>query len=829
MMRRPVATYRLQLHDGFTLDDAARVAPVLRRLGISHLYLSPITQATRGSEHGYDVTDPTRVNVELGGESALERLARQLHTLGMHVLLDIVPNHMAASAENPWWADLLARGPASEHARTFDTPWAAGAAERLMLPVLGAPLEEVLASGELRVVARGERRALQYHQHWFPLPDGVAGAASDEVTRPLLDALPYELCDWRTAQERLSYRRFFDITGLIGVRVEDARVFERTHEGILRWVEAGWVDALRIDHIDGLRDPAGYLAELAEATARVRQGQRCYTIVEKILAADEQVPRDWDSDGTTGYEFMRMASAFFVDPAGYRQLDQVRRTVTGETRAFAVLVHDCKREVLDTLFRAELTDVAERLATVTGLPDEVTRAVLRELSAALGVYRTYISEAGVATEDRLRLEAARDAARAHLPAHLHAALDIVCATLLLDRTHDADEARARTLDVVGRWQQLTGPAMAKGFEDTALYRWPTLLAMNEVGGEPEDTADADALHDFLAWRARHEPGALNATSTHDSKRSGDVRARLLVLSECAADWGRLVEEVRPRLQVPGAPIAARDELVLLQTLVGAWPLTDEPDDELTRRVRDYMRKAAREAKEETSWLAPDEAYEEALDRTLERVLQDSAARATLQAFVERIALHGAMNSLAQVLLKCTAPGIPDTYQGTERWRFDLVDPDNRRPVDFEELGRYAAELEPIVAAPGAPAVQSLLASWRDGRIKQYVLMAAQACRVRNVAFTGSYEPLAVHGRHAAHVLAFRRGSGASSAIVVLPRWPARLAAAWPVGSVWGDTGVECGAGPWRCALTGARHDVADGRIHLADAFAVLPLALLEPA
>lgn len=832
-MPAPVATYRLQLHEAFTLDDAARVAADLRRLGISHLYLSPITQATRGSEHGYDVTDPTRVSEELGGERALERLAALLRDHGMHVLLDIVPNHMAASAENPWWADLLARGPASEHARVFDTPWAADADERLMLPVLGAPAEEVLAAGELHITEHGGRRTLQYHEQWFPLPDGPGAAGSATVTRALLDSLPYELVDWRTAQERLSYRRFFDITGLIGVRVEDAAVFERTHAGILRWVEQGWIDALRIDHIDGLRDPAGYLAQLAEATAQARGGTRCYTVVEKILAADEHVPHDWDADGTTGYEFMRMASAFFVDPAGYRRLDQLRRDVTGEARPFDDVVHDCKREVLDALFRPELTDVAERLAAVADLPAETTREVLHELTAALGVYRTYISDAGVSVEDRLRIEAARDAVRGRLPAHQHATLDTVCATLLLDRTHDADEARTHTLDVIARWQQLTGPAMAKGFEDTALYRWPTLLAMNEVGGEPEDTADADALHDFFTWRADHEPGALNATSSHDSKRSGDVRARLLVLSECAADWSSLVEDALPRLRAPGAAIAPRDELVLLQTLVGAWPLDAQPDEELTSRVQAYMRKAAREAKEETSWLEPDGAYEKALDDTVQRVLADPAARPlrdALQAFVERIALHGAMNSLAQVLLKCAAPGVPDTYQGTERWRFDLVDPDNRRPVDFAQLARYADELEPIVARPTAAAVQSLLGGWRDGRIKQYVLMAAQACRARNAAFAGGYEPLTVTGRHAAHVLTFRRGSGASSAVAIVPRWPARLAApdAWPVGAVWDDASVECGRGPWRCALTGARFDAPDGRVRLADALGVLPLSLLEP-
>lgn len=829
-MKLPVATYRLQLHDDFTLADAARIVPLLHRLGISHLYLSPISQATRGSEHGYDVTDPTRISEELGGADAMASLAVVLDEHGMGVLLDIVPNHMAASSENAWWADLLLNGTASEHARTFDTSIGTGAAARLELPVLGSPIDEIIETGELTLVERGGRRVLQYHDHWFPVPESAPH--TERVTTEWLDSLPYILADWRIAQERIGYRRFFDITGLVGVCVEDPAVFQRTHEGILRWLANGWVDGLRIDHIDGLRDPAGYLRQLGDATSRARDGGRCYTVIEKILAPDENLPSEWASEGTTGYEMMRVASSFLVDPAGYRSLEGAFRRLSSETRTFGELVHACKLRVLDTLFAAELRSLAERTSELVESPVDVCTRVLRELTAGLDVYRTYIDADGPSATDRARIDAAHDVARQHLDARDHSTLDMIRTMLLLEGTAASHRAREQALDVVARWQQLSGPAMAKGFEDTALYRWPALLAVNDVGGEPGESLDVTDVHAFLTHRAEREPGALNATSTHDSKRSEDVRARLLVLSEHAEEWNAAVERWLSQMRRNRAPLAVRDELILLQTIVGAWPLTGEPDGDFVTRIQEYMRKAAREAKDETSWRQPDEEYERVLLAQVEQLLTSpelADVRNELRAFVERIALHGAVNSLAQMLLKCAAPGIPDTYQGTARWRFDLVDPDNRRPVDYEELAVFEAELGGIVAQPNAADVRALATSWRDGRLKLYVLMAALACRGRNRAFSGDYEPLTVSGTRAAHLLAFRRTSGDESVIALIPRSPARLAepGEWPTGDVWGDTTVDVGAIHLRGVLDGQRLDTVDGRLRVADALAVLPVALLE--
>ncbi len=816
--------------------------PYLARLGVTHLYLSPITRATAGSAHGYDVTDPTTVGDALGGEAALRDLATIVHAADMAILLDIVPNHMAASTENAWWADLLENGRASTHAATFDTPLQDAGTDRLCLPVLGASLDATIERGELTIGERDGRPVLQYHDRWFPLPQAVAPLI-DDVRRgsapleALLEALEYRLCDWQTVRESLCYRRFFDITDLVGIRVEDARVFARTHAGILDWIRRGWIDGLRIDHVDGLRDPAAYLATLARATADARNGRdRCYTVVEKILAADEILPADWACDGATGYEFTRIANAFLVDPEGYARLDAGRRGTTGETRQFSEFVRDCKLYALDTLFPAELTDVAQRWAALTFDPPAAVQEALRHLTAALDVYRTYISDASVATTDRRRISEARMRALPNLASDQVDVLARICQVLQLGRTDASDEERARTLDVIARWQQLSGPVMAKGFEDTALYAWPALLALNEVGGEPERTLDADDVHAFFAQRAGSTAGALNATSTHDTKRSEDVRARLLVLSERPDEWEDAVARWLPMLRSAHARIAPRDEFVLLQTLIGAWPLDRAVDDDFIARIQRFMLKAAREAKQETGWLTPNTGYEQALERTVDHALRSPVLdpfRREVQALVDRIALHGAANSLAQMLLKCTAPGVPDVYQGTEVWRFDLVDPDNRRPVDFARLEGVSRALTEMVAHPASEHVRVLLHAWRDGRIKQYVLMAALACRARQPALGSGYEALPVVGRHASSVLAFRRSAPGSQVISIVTRWPARLVQPdqLPVGSLWGDTAIEIGARDraWTCALTGARLAPVNGRIRLAEALAVLPLALLEGA
>jgi malto-oligosyltrehalose synthase len=839
-MSRPDATYRFQLHAEFTLHDLAERVPYLARLGISHVYLSPIMEARAGSAHGYDVVDTCCVAESLGGEAALAALAGRLDAHGMGVLLDVVPNHMAASSENAWWRDLLEHGPASEHVRTFDTPWTSEPSGRLRLPVLADPLPDVLARGELTIAERDGAPVVAYFDHWFPVPASaraLAGhaAGTPEAMSALLDALPYELVHWKHVNEEVCYRRFFDVADLIGMRVEEPDVFARTHQGILTWIRNGWVDGLRIDHVDGLRDPERYLDELAEATAAARGGDRCYTVVEKILAADEHIPASWQTDGATGYEFTRALTGFLLDRNGYAQLDALRRRWTGVTEDLTTFIREKKRYVLEHLFRAELADAAGGLAAAGLLPGDGVLMVLRELTVALPVYRTYITERGVSTEDRRRIEAAGAAARAQLEPEHHPVLDDVCAILLLERTHASESALATTIEAIARWQQLTGPVMAKGFEDTALYAWPALLAVNEVGGDPGEALAVGALHALLRTRAADTPGALNATSTHDTKRSEDVRARLLVLAEHPDMATELSQHWRTHPASAQLDIAPRDQIVLLQTLIGIWPLDDVIDETLAGRVREFMRKAAREAKTETSWLEPDAAYEQRLDRAVDHVLMTGVGaqlRTAIGGVAQRIALHGACNSLNQLLLKCTAPGVPDVYQGTESWRFDLVDPDNRRPVDFARLEASAAALAPLVAAPDADAVRALMASWRDGLIKQYVLTAALACRRRNAAFRGDYRALDAAGEHARSIVAFERVSGTDRVLVIATRYPGKVAPldAPPAGDSWADTYIEAppDADAWHSVLTGERVPVVAGRIELRSALALLPCALLEP-
>ena len=840
-MPRPVATYRLQLRAEFTLADAERIVPALGRLGISHVYLSPIAEAMPGSTHGYDVIDPTRVAEALGGENALASLATTLHAHGMGALLDVVPNHMAASPEAQWWASLLEHGAESPHARIFDTPLAEDPTARLRLPVLGAPLEEIIEHGELTIGTHAGQPVVCYHENWFPIPARLHQAAHDALHDPaalrvLLAQLPYELGHWRCTMETVCYRRFFDVSALVGVRVEDPAVFTRTHAGIVHWLENGWIDALRIDHIDGLRDPASYLRELAAATAQARGGERCYTLVEKILAADEDLPTHWQADGATGYEFAGLLAGFFVDPAGYTRLDALRRTVTGESRDFEAFVHDAQRDILEMLFPAELTDVSARIAEVAGTPARPTRTAVRELTAALPVYRTYIDEDGVSARDRRVLETGRARAAAQLDDTARVALDTVVETLLFERATGDDDLRGRTLDAIARWQQLSGPAMAKGYEDTALYAWPALLAANDVGAEPEASLDAAALHAAFARRAARTPLALNAGSTHDAKRSEDVRARLLVLAEHAPAWTARFPAWLAHIAAVEDRIAPRDVIVLLQTVVGVWPLEGAPDVELASRVSAFMCKAAREAKQETSWHTPDAEYERALDDAVRYVLlapEAASLRAELGGFVERIALHGAAISLCQLLLRCTAPGIPDVYQGNESWRFDLVDPDNRRPVDFAALAERSELLLPMVERPTPEGARALLGTWRDGRIKQYVLMASLAARARNRAFAGAYTPVNVVGDARDQVCSFLRFEDDAVALVVATRWPARAGSpdALLTGTHWQNERLEVPSAQdtWRCCFTGATLRAEAGTVSVAEALCVLPFALLEPA
>ncbi len=831
--RVPGSTYRIQFGPHFGFSEAAALVPYLAALGITDLYAAPILEARAGSTHGYDVTDPTRVRAALGGEEGFRRLVAALKTHGLGLLLDIVPNHMAASPQNPWWADLLRHGPSSPYAPFFDIDWDPPAPDlkgRVLLPVLGTSFGEELEKGALQLILKEDGFYVCYHEQAFPLapetyalilappqnavPEETAALrrASREVINAQLGYLNgtpghpesfnrlevilaqqhYRLACWRLANSEINYRRFFDVSELVGVRVEDPAVFEATHRLLLRLAAEGSVTGFRIDHIDGLYDPYAYLHRLREKLAALGL-ESFYLVVEKIRTGTEELPGDWPVAGTTGYDFLNAVSELLVDERGLTHLEQIYREVTGSAD-FSEVVHRCKRLVLERLFASETATLAQDLWFLAkkdrygrDLPLAALKEALSELTASLPVYRTYIRGYPVAARDKYYIEKACARALRRSP-HLHAALTFLRRLLLLTDWHRLPPAQQEERrHFVMRWQQLTGPVTAKGFEDTALYRYNRLLALNEVGGNPGTSGlTVSEFHARNAAVLQCWPHTLNATSTHDTKRSEDVRARLSILSEIPTIWAEKFKLWQQWNQakkpvVKGRPVPdANTEWFIYQTLLGAWPLDEKEEAEFKVRLAAYVTKVAREAKVFTEWLDPDPQYEQALHEFLMAILTPEPGnlfRADFAALEEIVAYYGALNSLAQVLLKIATPGIPDFYQGTEVWNFSLVDPDNRRPVDF---ARHSVLLQGLQKDEKSRSklslVQELLSSWKDGRIKLYTTHKALHCRrSHSELFSGgAYLPLTVAGLRREYVCAFIRQKGNQWVLVAVPRLPVRL-------------------------------------------------------
>ncbi|MBL8774541.1 MAG: malto-oligosyltrehalose synthase [Acidimicrobiales bacterium] len=799
----PAATYRLQLGPDRDLDGAAALVPYLAALGVSHLYLSPLFEAVPGSTHGYDVTDPTRVRAELGGRPALDRLRAVLDDHRMGLLLDIVPNHQAAHADNPMWWSLLRDGPEGPAGAVFDVDWRGGPehpAGTMLLPVLGEPLEEAVASGALRVDTHGGEVVLRHHRQRFPLRPGSAPVGSDpDAMLCSLEQQWYRLADWRTHADEVSHRRFFDVDDLVGVRVEDADVFERTHALVIDLVRSGVVQGLRVDHIDGLADPAGYLERLAAATDGV------WVVVEKILEHGERLPPGWLVDGTTGYEVGALISDLLHDPQGASGLEALFAEVTGSDRRWPDEVTRGKQDVLDRLFRPEHRRLTRLATAALGVVDEAAVSdAIGALVVGLDRYRTYPPPSGpMSAAEAGVLLAAADRARA--TAVDRATCIDELAALLVDGGGDA-----AGLELRRRYNQATGAVTAKGVEDTALYRWAALPGAGDVGAPPHPLGRSLSEFHAGAERSTSWPGGLVATSTHDSKRSEDARARLAVLGEVGEEWSTVVRRWFGRLaEYPpgeGAPPDALAALVLVQTLVGGWPLDEE-------RAQGHLAKSMREAKLATSWTDPDERYERAVEAMVAAAFGDRALMAEAASFVERLEVPSRVNSLAEVLLKMTLPGIPDLYQGNELWRHDLTDPDNRRPVDFERR----RELLDGVRSAGAGSL------WPDdgsGRAKLWLCWRALQVRGRHPdAFIGRYAALPVEGEAADHLVAFVRGD---QVVTVVPRFPVRLER----DGGWRGTTIRLPAGRWADGLDEIDGTDHDGVVAVAELLRSFPVALL---
>ena len=940
----PRATYRLQLHRGFTFAQATELVPYLAALGVSHVYLSPYFKARPGSSHGYDIIDHNALNPEIGDRADFDRLCAALRQHGMGQVVDIVPNHMGVlGTDNERWLDVLENGRASGYAHFFDIDWDRTPDElggKLLLPVLGDPYGSVLARGEIALAFEAGHGsfALRYFEQHFPLNpqtyaqilapvaerlrgsdaavadeidslsvsfgappvatnhapelrrsdhtetkrrlaelcarsatarngldeevrqlNGRAGdAASFDALHALIAAQAYRIASWRMAADDINYRRFVDVNELAAVRMEDPAVFDETHSLLFELIGSGQVTGVRVDHADGLYDPGQYFARLQQGAER-----RLYLVIEKILAPGECLPESWPIAGTTGYEFADLVNGLFVDPRAEAKLTHTYFAFLREHLDYDEVVYRSKRLIMGVAVASELSALATRISRIAQA-DRTTcdftyasqRAALAEIVASFPTYRTYVTGEGVSDQDRRIIDRAVRAAKRRSVASERTVFDFVRDVLTTDLAQSRPpEQRAEIVELAQRFQQFSAPVMAKGLEDTTFYRYNRLCSLNEVGGDPRRFGISVAeFHRANAERAKSRPNAMLDTSTHDSKRSEDVRARIDVLSELPAEWRlhisrwrRINRPLRRKLEAIEAP-SRNDEYLLYQTIVGAWPGGEPEAGELTdfrERIERYLLKVVREAKSASSWLSPHEDYEAALTAFVRKLLTPPGNHRFMEDFVpfqRRVAWFGVLNSLSQTLLKLASPGVPDIYQGCERWNLSLVDPDNRRAVDHAANQESLRSMQSAAASEGALTAfaRNLLAHMGDGRIKQFVIWRALALRREREALfrDGAYVPLAVSGERADHLCAFARVLGGDCVIAIAPRLACTLMRGEtlvPIGEdVWGDTRVGLadlpGKREWRDALGGRRiSSLETDALGASLTLSTLPLALLAPA
>ena len=975
----PLSTYRLQLNNRFRFEDARKLVAYLHRLGIGHMYTSPILMARAGSQHGYDIIDHNRLNPEIGTEVEFRALVAELKQRDMGLLVDVVPNHMGVGhGNNPWWQDVLQNGRTSAYADFFDIDWEPLKPElrnKVLLPILGHPYGEDLESGNIKICFDAGRFTVEYFDTILPIDpqtiplifapaqdrqDEVSNAAheqlasvlnglsklppnnsveSDEVRRrqqelpelvarflqlvaefteirdyvnqrlvvlngrpgdsrnfdalhEILERQPYRLAFWRVSGEEINYRRFFDINDLVGLRMENPRVFAETHKLIRKFLADGSISGLRLDHPDGLLNPSEYVMRLQRLCAASRclgpepqsqvapdgievdvhrafaehcQSQRpapLYLLVEKILEAGEHLPDFWPVDGSVGYDFGDRVNNLFIDRRNQRAFTRLYERVTGSPVPPQRIIYDSKRLVMRRALASEVNVLAHRLNEISNQDRRardftlaVLREAIRETIACFPVYRTYIDERGnVSDTDRAYIEEAIECAKQQSSSLAPAVFEFLRKILLLEGA-DSDTTiygYRKKLYFTLKFQQLTGPVMAKGLEDTACYVYSRFVSANEVGGSPADFGiSIEDFHHANQERAERWPRSMLGTSTHDTKRSEDVRARLDVLSEMPGSWAsqvmkwRRINRARKVKLSDGRVVPdANEEYLLYQTLLGAWPLslrTKHEHEDFFGRIQRYMEKALHEAKVNLSWLNPNPEYVEATNTFLEATLSPTWRGKpnmfwdSIEKFVRPIIYFGFINSLSQTLLKLTCPGVPDIYQGQEMWDFSLVDPDNRRPVDFEELQCSLDELTKLSdEKPLTELCQQLLVHARDERIKLWVTMRALNFRRDHddLYRYGSYVPLQVNRGREEHVVAFARQYKETSAITAVPRFAYTLMRGkeeLPLGPAWGDAELALPNGVagkrLRNIFTGEVHD-AGSSLLCREIFGRFPFALL---
>ena len=879
MRRIPSSTYRLQLHAGFTFEDAARTADYLKALGVSHIYSSPYLQAAPGSTHGYDVVDHQRLNEELGGEEGHRGFCQRLKKLGLGQVLDIVPNHMAIVPQNRYWWDVLENGPSSLYATWFDIDWHSAEVKlqnKVLIPVLGDQYGRILSAGQIKVEHNGDFFRVRYMDNLLPvaprslsillsraaryahndtlnfisdsfsqLPspeetnrevaiarhrnktvvygllkrlcdeepevDAAIARAVDELNSDkdaldqLLNHQQYRLAYWRTADQELGYRRFFDVNTLVGLRMERAHVFEVTHRRILEWLKSGVLDGVRVDHPDGLRDPEQYFERL-----RVRAPD-AWIIAEKILEPGEYLRESWPIEGTTGYDFMNVCNNLLVRDDGLKELTEIYSDFTSEPVDFEAVAHEKKLTVQQEALGSDinrLTSLFVEICEVNRDRRDYTRAeirrALREVTSCFSVYRTYVvpERDQVMYEDSIQIDNAVAQAkerRSDLNASL---LDFIADVLKL---HARGKMESEFLQ---RFQQFTSAVMAKGVEDTAFYCFNRMIGLNEVGAAPNRNGLTVAeFHQYCTKMQATHPLTMTTLSTHDTKRADDVRARLAVITEIPGKWKTALKRWS-RMNATfrtGTDPDRNTEYFLYQTLIGAWPIAKD-------RLIAYMEKATHEAKQQTSWMKQNSKFEDALRSFIERILESQVFVTELDNFVGGVLKAGRINSLAQTLVKYTAPGVPDTYQGSELWDLSLVDPDNRRPVDFDLRRQMLSELE------GGMDVEDILRRMDSGLPKLWIVHNALCLRREHPEWFGAeakFTPLVAEGSKAEHLVGYLRGTRVATFV---PRWTVSLS------DRWGATTVELPPGQWKNVLT--REVITGGQRRVQTLLRRFPVALL---
>ena len=942
MARIPTSTYRLQFHANWNFSQAIKLTPYLQELGITDVYASPVFKASRGSLHGYSVTNPLELNPELGSKAQFDSWCRKLRSLDMGLLQDVVPNHMALSKSNPWWQDVLENGQSSPYAVFFDIEWNSpyrSLKNRVLLPILGRPYGQCLENQELTLSLDADGFAVHYYNHSFPLdlqsylpilthrledlkkslgednPDFIRimgvisllqnlpprtvagikkrrerlrwrdvikksllllheqssevreyieenlrqfnGRRSDPASFDRLDGIlrgqSYRLAHWLLSLEMINYRRFFSINDLIGIRVEDPEVFEATQSLLFRLVEEKKVTGLRLDHIDGLNDPEGYLQRLQNRLRSITKSEekdQFYLITEKILGDGEPLPQTWPVAGTSGYDFLGILNNLFLHENGLQEILRIYQDFSGVTSTWEDMVYEKKKFIMDSSFGGEVHNLEVDLVA---LADKDRQAMdvsryhlfqaLIEISACLPVYRTYIRNFEISPTDRHYVEEAFAQARGRQPSLGEVILNFLKKVLLLEFPPGMPEDQKKSwLRFVCRWQQFTGPIMAKGLEDTAAYVFNPLISLNEVGGY-QRAVSIDAFHSFNAERQRLWPATMNTTSTHDTKRSEDVRARLNVLTEMPQVWQQRLSHwhelniTKKKSDDEGEIPDRNEEILVYQTLLGVWPLDHKEISNLPERLESYLIKALREAQVHSRWIDPQIDYEQRVVEFCRTIQEEKPGNKFRKDFLElqgRLAYFGALNSLSQVLLKITAPGVPDFFQGNELWDFSLVDPDNRRPVDFKLRQKLLEELKAFDAKRDPSLPVRLLASWRDGRLKLFITYKALKVRKAqpDLFLQGEYLPLKITGPKRDHVIAFARRLNDHWVFTLAGRFYSQLTEPEvpPLGEgVWRDTFLELPKDAprgWLDGLTGMPVASIGPKLAVPEIFSRLPVALL---